>query len=157
MGELYTRVYDFENLYQAANMAAEDKKYKPAALRFFANLEENLIELQNELIWKTYRLGKYHEFKVRDPKPRDISTLPFRDRVIQIALRNIIEPIFDSRFIYDSYACRLGKGTVAAASRVSYFLGKPDATKYLKCDIHKYFYSINIKKLEGDNQGTLHR
>jgi retron-type reverse transcriptase len=148
MTGLLERVYDFENLYQAAYTATEDKKYKPASLRFFQNLEENLIELQNELIWKTYRLGDYHNFQVKDPKPRDISALPFRDRVVQIALCNIIEPLFDTRFIYDTYACRIGKGTVAAANRVSYFLGKPDATKYLKLDVSKYFRSINIEKLE---------
>jgi retron-type reverse transcriptase len=148
MSELWARVYDFENLYQAACMATENKKYKPAALRFFDMLEKNLIELQNELMWKTYRLGKYYEFKVKDPKPRDISALPFRDRVVQIALCNVIEPIFDTRFIYDTYACRTGKGTVAAANRVAYFLGKPDATKFLKIDCSKYFQSINIERLE---------
>jgi retron-type reverse transcriptase len=148
MGELWACVYDFENLYQAAHTAADDKKYKPASLRFFQNLEENIIELQNELIWKTYKLGDYNNFKVRDPKPRDISALPFRDRVIQIALCSVIEPLFDTRFIYDTYACRTGKGTVAAANRISYFLGKNDTTKYLKLDVSKYFQSIDIEKLE---------
>jgi retron-type reverse transcriptase len=149
MGMLYTRIYDFENLYQAAQMAAKGKRYKPAVLRFFCqNEEEHLIELQNELMWKTYTLGKYYNFEVRDPKPRNISALPFRDRVIQIALCNIIEPLFDTRFIYDTYACRTGKGSIAAATRLSYFLGKPDATKYLKIDVSKYFRSINIDKLE---------
>jgi retron-type reverse transcriptase len=148
MSELWGRVYDFENLYQAACMAIKNKKYKPAALRFFERLEENLIELQNELIWKTYRPGEYHEFKVRDPKPRNISALPFRDRVVQIALCSIIEPLFDTRFIYDTYACRKGKGAIDAANRVSYFMGKPDATRFLKLDCSKYFQSINIDRLE---------
>jgi retron-type reverse transcriptase len=150
MSELYARVYDFENLYQAASMAARGKRYKPAVLRFFhQNMEEHLIEIQNELIWKTYKLGNFYNFEVYEPKRRQISALPFRDRVVQIALCNIIEPIFDSRFIYDTYACRIGKGSISAASRLSYFLQKPDATKYLKCDINKYFHSVNIDRLEG--------
>jgi retron-type reverse transcriptase len=148
LSELWERVFDFENLYQAADMAADNKKYKPAALRFAQNLEENLIEIQNELIWKEYQPGKYYNFQVKDPKPRDISALPFRDRVVQIALCTVIEPLFDTRFIYDTYACRVGKGSIDAASRVSYFLGKPDATKYLKLDVSKYFYSISVEKLE---------
>jgi retron-type reverse transcriptase len=148
MSELWAHIFDFENLYQSACMAADDKKYKPAALRFFQYLEENLIELQNELIWKEYRPCKYYNFQLKDPKPREISALPFRDRVIQIALCNVIEPLFDTRFIYDTYACRVGKGSIDAASRVSYFLGKPDATKYLKLDVSKYFHSINIDRLE---------
>jgi hypothetical protein len=149
MGDLYRRIYDFENLYQAAMLAARGKKYKPQVLRFFFdNLEENLIELQNELMWKTYKIGSFNVFPVKDPKPRIIASLPFRDRVIQIALCNIIEPLFDTRFIYDTYACRVGKGASAAAARLSYFLGKEDIHNYLKCDIHKYFYSVNVDRLE---------
>ena len=149
MGMLYERVFDFENLYQAALMAARGKRYKPAVLRFFhQNFDENIIEIQNELIWKTYKPGNYYTFEVYEPKRRIISALPFKDRIIQIALCNIIEPLFDTRFIYDSYACRVGKGSVAAATRLSYFLGKPDAVKYLKCDIQKYFHSIDVDKLE---------
>jgi retron-type reverse transcriptase len=149
MGELYERIFDFENLYQAAELAAKGKKYRAGALRFFhQNLDESLIEIQNELIWKTYKLGNYYTFEVKEPKPRIISALPFRDRIIQIALCNIIEPVIDKRFIYDIYACRIGKGSIAAATRLSYFTGKPDAKKYLKCDVHKYFRSINIDRLE---------
>ena len=144
----YALIYDFENLYQAANMAAKEKRYKKSVLSFFYNLEENIIQLQNELIWKTYELGNFCYFKKTEPKLRNIAALPFRDRIIQIALCNIIEPAFEQRFIYDSYACRVNKGTHAAASRLSYFLGKPDATKYLKCDINKYFKSIDIIELQ---------
>jgi hypothetical protein len=144
----YELVYDFENLYQSANTAANEKKYEKSVLKFFDNLEENIIQLQNELIWKEYNLGKFFYFERYEPKKRQIGALPFRDRVIQIALCNIIEPAFEQRFIYDSFACRLNKGSLAAANRLSYFLGKPEATKYLKCDIHKYFASINIELLQ---------
>ncbi|GHU66512.1 hypothetical protein FACS189447_07530 [Spirochaetia bacterium] len=144
----YELIYDFENLYQSAELAASEKRYKPTVLKFFDNLEENLITLQNELIWKTYNLGAFYTFERYEPKRRLISALPFRDRVIQIALCNIIEPAFESHFIYDTYACRVNKGVHAAANRLSYFLGKPDATKYLKCDIHKYFKSVDIDLLQ---------
>jgi hypothetical protein len=143
----YSLVYDFENLYQSSIIAAEDKRYRKSVLTYKANLEENLIILQNELIYKTYELGKFYRFEKYEPKKREISMLPFKDRIVQIALCNIIEPAFEKRFIYDTYACRINKGTYAAATRLSYFTGKPDATKYLKCDIHKYFHSIDIKLL----------
>jgi hypothetical protein len=83
-----------------------------------------------------------------EPKRRVISALPFRDRIVQIAMCNIIEPEFERYFIYDSYACRKNKGTHAAAARLSYFLGKPDATKYLKCDIEHFFKSVDINILQ---------
>jgi retron-type reverse transcriptase len=144
----YKLIYDFENLYQSAETAAEDKRYKGTILNFFDNLEENIIQLQNELIWKTYELGPFFTFEKYEPKRRVISALPFRDRVVQIALCNIIEPAFEEQFIYDTYACRANKGTHAAANRLSYFLGKQDAVKYLKCDIHDYFKSIDIELLQ---------
>ena len=145
----YCYIYDFENLYQSACMAAHEKRYKGSILKFFDNLEENLITIQNELIWKTYKPGPFFYFERYEPKRRQIGALPFKDRVVQIALCNIIEPEFERYFIYDSYACRKGKGTIAAANRLSYFIGKPDATKYLKCDVEKFFASIDIGLLQG--------
>jgi len=149
MGVLYERICEFENLYQAAILAAKNKRYKNAVLRFFGEgLEDRLFELQAELISKTYKLGEFRKFTVYEPKKREIASLPFRDRVVQIALCNIIEPLFEKRFIYDTYACRIDRGNSAAARRLSYFIGKPDARLYLKCDIQKYFHSIDIERLE---------
>jgi retron-type reverse transcriptase len=144
----YARVYDYENLYQSFLLAAREKRYEKAIMIFYNNLEENLIQLQNELIWKSYEPGPFFIFTKYEPKKRVISALPFRDRVVQIALCNVIEPHFEQRFIYDSYACRKNKGTHAAARRLSYFLGKPNATKYLKCDIEKFFHSVDIELLQ---------
>jgi retron-type reverse transcriptase len=144
----YNKVYDFENLYQSALLSAKEKRYKGSVLKFFSNLEENLIVLQNELIWKTYKPGPFFVFERYEPKLRIISALPFPDRIIQIALCNIIESEFEKYFIYDSYACRKGKGVNQVADRLSYFLGKPDATKYLKCDIEHFFKNIDINILQ---------
>ena len=144
----YHHIYNFENLYQSALMAARLKRYKGEVLRFFENLDENLIIIQNELLWKMYQPGPFLVFEKHEPKYRLISALPFKDRVIQIALCNIIEPEFEKYFIHDSYACRKGKGTIAAADRLSYFLGKPNATKYLKCDVQNFFKSVDIEILQ---------
>jgi hypothetical protein len=96
MSELWAQVYDFENLYQAAHVATENKKYKPASLRFFQNPEENLTELQNELIWKTYKPGDYNNFKVRDPKPviyrRSRSATASRKSRYAISLSRFLTP-----------------------------------------------------------------
>lgn len=59
---LYPQVYDFENLYHAYRLARRGHRFDVDALRFGRHLEENLIVLQNELIWKTYRVGPYREF-----------------------------------------------------------------------------------------------
>jgi RNA-directed DNA polymerase len=140
---VFERIYDYHNLYDAYIKARKQKRYRGEVLQFSYALEENLITLQNELIWKTYKVGAYRPFVIYEPKKRQIVALPFRDRVVQHALNNIIEPIFDKRMIYDSYACRRGKGTHRAAKRLAYFLGKPRNHYFLKADIKSYFASIN--------------
>lgn len=151
---LYPKIYDFHNLYNAYIKARKGKRYKNEALKFKLNLEGNLIELQNDLIYKTFENGRYREFTIYEPKERVIMALPFRDRVVHHALCNVIEPIFENRFIYDSYACRPGKGTHAAADRTTEFLRKTirkwNNVYCLKADIKKYFYNINhniLKKI----------
>jgi RNA-directed DNA polymerase len=144
---LYSRILDFETLYAAYLRARKGKRYTPEALRFGANLEENLIQLQNELIWRTYQTGPYHLFEIYEPKKRTVAALPFRDRVLQHALISVIEPIWESRFIHDSYACRAGKGVHAGADRAQAFLRQVKRqhgqVSAFKADIAKYFPSID--------------
>jgi len=141
---MFEEVYSFANLYDAYLKARKQKRYRAEVVKFSYALEENLIVLQNELVWKTYRIGRYRPFIVYEPKRRQIVALPFRDRVVQHALNNVIEPIFDRRMIYDSFACRKCKGNKNAARRLSYFMGKQDVHYYLKVDMKAYFQSINV-------------
>lgn len=144
---LFEQIYQFENLYKAYLKARKNKRYSHEVLEFAANLEENLIMLQNHLIYQTYSTGRYREFYVHDPKTRLVMALPFKDRVVHHAVCNIIEPIFEARFIYDSYACRPGKGTHAGADRVTKFLKSTQRqwprVYCLKGDIKQYFPSVN--------------
>lgn len=139
-------MYSFENLYQAYLQAKKAKRYRPEVLTFSLDLEGNLIEIQNELIWKSYRPGQYSDFYVYEPKKRLISAPPFRDRVVHHALCKVVEPLFEKKMIYDSYACRAGKGTHRAVDRTQRFLreaqGKWDRVYCLKADISQYFPSI---------------
>jgi hypothetical protein len=108
---------------------------------FHFNLEGELLTLRDELISKTYQPGPYRAFTIRDPKKRLISAAPYRDRVVHHALCRVIEPVFERGFIFSSYANRVGKGTHAALDRATHF-----ARRYpyvLKCDIEKYFPSID--------------
>jgi retron-type reverse transcriptase len=144
--DLYLQICDFKNLYNAFLKARRNKRYRPEVLRFNASLEENLISIQTELIWKTYQTGRYRSFYVYEPKQRLIMALPFRDRIVHHALCNIIEPIFDRTFIFDSYACRHGKGTHAGADRLTSFLRRAHRiwpkVYCLKADIRQYFPSV---------------
>jgi len=142
---LFEEVTSFKNLLLAAAKAQKGKRMKPNTARFNFFLEKELVRLQAELLSQTYRPGRYRSFYVYEPKPRLISAAPYRDRVVHHALCNVIEPIFDRTFIYDSYACRPDKGTHIALDRAQGFLR---ANKYvLQCDIQKYFPSINHEVL----------
>jgi len=138
---LFEQLTSFENLYQAWRGAARGKRAKAEVADFEFNLEENLFTLQNELSEQTYRPGAYRNFHIQDPKPRLISAAPFRDRVVHHALCQVIEPIYEARFCFDSYACRTGKGTHAAIRRAQEF-----ARRYpyvLQCDLTAFFPSVD--------------
>jgi retron-type reverse transcriptase len=144
---LWERIIDFENLYHAFREASTGKRYRWESLTFKNNLEENLITLQNELIWDMYKPESYRQFIVKEPKQRLISAPTFRDRVVHHALCQIIEPIFENKMIYETFACRRGKGTHAAV----YYTQKCARTAQrkwgeyyvLKCDIKSFFPSVN--------------
>lgn len=140
-GGLYDHISSFENLLRASRKARRGKRFRPQTARFELNLEKELLRLHRELKHQTYQHGGYRDFFVYDPKMRLISAAPYRDRVVHHALCQIIEPIFDRTFIYDSYACRQGKGVHRAVNRYTQFCRK---NRYvLKCDIRKYFPSVD--------------
>ena len=121
---MYQKIIDFDNLHAAAMACRNGKRRSPAALRYFSRLEENLFDAHNHLISRTYQPGEYEQFYVYEPKQRLISAPRFADRVIHRAIINVLEPVMDRRFIFDSYACRKGKGAHAGADRVQRFICK---------------------------------
>lgn len=144
---LYEQIYDYQNLHEAYRQARKCKRYRKDVLQFSYNLEENLISLQNELIWQTYEVGRYREFIVHDPKRRLIMALPFRDRVVQWAIYRQLNPLLDRRYISTSYACRVGYGSHKAVKRIQYWLRKlsrsSEPVYVLKLDVSKYFYRVD--------------
>lgn len=149
---LWNEIISFENLLLAYRKAAKKKYYRRSVLSFSENLEENLIQIQNELIWHEYVPSPAKKFIVYEPKERHITAPAFRDRVVQHALCSVIEPLIDRRFIYDSYACRIGKGNLAVVQRLQ-DLEKKAAAEYgaFYCyngDIKSFFLSIPTTTLK---------
>jgi len=141
MTEAYTRVCAWENLLDAHRKAARGKRGRSPAATFEHRLADHLLELKDELERQTYRPGGYVHFHIHEPKRRKISAAPFRDRVVHHALCNVIEPRFERRFIPDSYANRVGKGTHRAVDRLQQF-----ARRYryvLRADVGQHFPSID--------------
>jgi retron-type reverse transcriptase len=138
---LFDDIASMRNLHRAAIEGMKGKRGKATAAAFFANMEEELPRLHQELTTGTYCHGPYTYFRIYEPKERLVAAAGFRDRVVHHALVRVIEPLFEKRFIEDSFACRRGKGTHAGMRRAAQFARRfPYA---LKCDVRKYFPHID--------------
>lgn len=139
---------DWSNLLLALQRAASGKRGLRAAAFFDHRVADRLIELQLDLKSLSYRPGPYTHFYIHEPKLRKISAAPFRDRVVHHALCNVIEPIFDRRFIPDSYANRRGKGTHRAVDRLQ---ALARGYRYvLRADIVKHFPALDHAVLRAE-------
>ncbi|MEK6882996.1 MAG: reverse transcriptase domain-containing protein, partial [Nanoarchaeota archaeon] len=128
--------------------ARKGKTKKNYVIEFEKDTIKHLINLHNEIKNQTYTPKPLKTFILRDPKTRKISKSHFRDRIIHHALCNILEPIFDKTFIYDSCANRIGKGTLFALKRFEVFKRRvtnnlKSEAFCLKADIKHYFQEVN--------------
>lgn len=158
---LYEKVCSKQNLELAWKKARKRKTQKQYVIDFEKNLSDNLLSLRTELLLYAYRPRPLETFILRDPKTRKISVSNFRDRIVHHAICNLIEPLFDKKFIYDSYANRKSKGTLAAINRMQYFMHKVTQNGKVvrhrsksslrgfvfKGDIKHYFDTISHQKL----------
>ena len=140
-GNLWPTLTSFAHLLHAARKASRGKLSRPDVARFHLDLEHELVGLRHELTERTWQPGPYRTFTIREPKPRLISAAPYRDRVVHHALVGVLEPIFERSFLFDSYACRRGKGTHAAVRRCQQ-LARRHAWAW-KADLRKFFPSLD--------------
>ncbi|MFC1647984.1 reverse transcriptase domain-containing protein [Nanoarchaeota archaeon] len=145
---LWKNITSYENLELAFFKARKRKTKKHYVMKFEKNLKENLLQLRKELTTQTYRPMPLKTFILKDPKTRKISVSDFRDRIIHHALCNVIEPLFEECFIYDSYANRKKKGPLTALKRFDCFKRKATHNNtrncyVLKADIKHYFDTVD--------------
>ncbi len=151
---LYQRICAFDNIYAAYRQARRGKRKFASVATFEFNQEDELLALRDALQTGTWQPGPYHSFYVHDPKRRLISAAPFRDRVVHHALVNVIGPVWESRFIFDTYANRIGKGTHAALDRCQQYARR---FRYLlPCDLKQYFPSIDHAILRAELTRRIH-
>jgi hypothetical protein len=141
VGHLYEGIAEMDNLRHAYLLARRGKQAKPDALAFGRNLQDNLLALRNGLLAETVAVGDYHYFTIHDPKERRICAPSFRERVLHHAVMAVCEPVLERFQIFDSYACRRGKGNQAALLRARDFAASHPW--FLKMDVRKYFDSVD--------------
>lgn len=153
--KIYTNSFDdmisIENIFHAWDKFKKGKRNKKDVQIFEFNLEDNLFNLHDALKQKTYYHNFYHGFYIHDSKVRLIHKAMVQDRIIHHIMYQSLNPIFEPTFIADSFSCRKNKGTHKAVERLRYFLRKKCQTNrhcfVLKCDINKFFASIDHKIL----------
>jgi hypothetical protein len=136
---------DRENLLRAVYLGAKGRRGQPAVQAYLHRLDEELDALREELASARPRCGECVTFTIYDPKQRLITAPVFRERVLHHAVMNVCGPVLDRRLTYHSYACRKGKGTVAALRAAG--RAARAAPWFLKLDVRQYFESISHARL----------
>lgn len=137
-----------QDLFQSYYDCRKNKRSTANALIFELNYESNIIKLYNEIISRQYEIGKSIAFIVNKPVKREIFAWDFRDRVVHHLIINKFNPIFEKKFIFDSYSCRENKWTLFWIRRIEKFI-KQATLNYskeayiLKLDIEGFFMNID--------------
>jgi len=136
------------DLFQAYFDARKNKRQTANALAFEDAYEAKLFKLHEDIVKREYKIGPSICFIVDKPVKREIFAADFRDRVVHHLIFNYINPIFEKSFIYDSYSCRVGKGTSAGIKRVDKFMRSVSENYQkdcwiLKLDIKGYFMAMD--------------
>jgi RNA-directed DNA polymerase len=151
--QLFERICSFPNLLAAAHEASRGKRLQDSVGKFRTRLEAEVLALGEELRTRSHVPGPYREKFIAEPKKRMISVAPFRDRVVHHALCAVVMPLFERRMIFDLYSNRAGKGTHAAIRRAQHYAKRHPFV--LKCDVRKYFPSIDHAVLKETFRRTI--
>lgn len=151
-GSIFESIISKENIFAAWREFQKGKMGKQDVLAFAEHFEAHLLDLHGDLTNGTYRHGGYTRFLVHDPKQRSIAKASVRDRVLHHAICRIITPLFDTAFVFDSYASRKTKGVHRAIERLKGLAGtlsqnNTQTVWALKCDVRKFFESVGHTRL----------
>jgi retron-type reverse transcriptase len=141
-----------EDLYAAYYDARRHKRNTRNQLKFELKLEENLMRLHDELAQRRYKVGRSVAFIIEEPVKREVFAAGFADRVVHHLYFNYVCEIFEREFIYDSYSCRVGKGTSRGIARLDHHVRSCSQNYSRRCwvmklDLSGYFMSIDRARL----------
>lgn len=135
-------------LFRAYYKTRTSDRNTPDQLKFEIDYEKNLFDLARELYTGTYKFSPALCFVVIEKVKREVFAPQFRDRVVSTMLFELLQPMLEPGFIFDSYSCRKGKGTSEGIRRFEHHLRSvtQNYTKQayiLYMDIEGYFMSID--------------
>lgn len=143
---------DLADLFEAYANCRMNKRNTMNALSFELDYEQKLITLWGEINAGMYTPGSSIAFIVNKPVKREIFAADFRDRVVHHLLINKLNSLFERTFIYDSYACRKGRGTHFGIKRIDRFIRQCSRNYTQDCyvlrlDIQGFFMAIDKRIL----------
>ncbi|WP_051676878.1 RNA-directed DNA polymerase [Maridesulfovibrio frigidus] len=136
-----SEVAEFNNMAFATFLAAKGKRNRTAVRHFFDGFEQNIYNLGNDINKGLAPYGRYEQFLIRDPKHRVIHAACFEDRVVHHAIIRHVGPVLEKALVHSTFACRVGKGNLAAIYRVQ--KGVRRYPWFVKLDILRFFASID--------------
>jgi RNA-directed DNA polymerase len=150
-GYLYEQIYDRENLQVALTNAAKGKRGIRSVERVLADPDKYLTELQDILATERFVNGPYHVFNINERgKDRTIHSLPFfPDRIVHHAIVQVCAPIWIRSMVRDTYASIPGRGIHDGVRRLQRIVPQCDGHYSLKCDITKFYPSVDHDILKG--------
>lgn len=146
-GRLFEQLVSFDNLHASWRAARRGKRARSDVARFEIDCEKEILDLRRELIDGEYAFGRYRTFTVQEPRERLVAAAPFRDRIVHHALVRVLDRVYEPRFVRDTYACRVGRGTHRAVLRCQKFVRRYPLC--LKVDLWKFFPSVDHEILLG--------
>lgn len=146
------QVISFDEMLAAYWDCIKMKRSTLNAFNFETNFEDNLHHLWLDILYDTYKIGTSIAFVVTRPKLREVFAADFRDRIVHHLVINKLIPLFENKFITDSYSCRKGKGVLYGVQRLSDKIrdiseGYKKDCYIGKFDLKGFFMSINKKLL----------
>lgn len=144
LGNIYDQLCSIDNLILADSIARKGKSKQTGIIEFDKNYDQNIADIYRELATNTYQTSPYKHRTIYERKEREISILPYRDRVVQHAIMNILEPMFVSVFTRDTYSCIKGRGVHLASKVLQKYMTDTEGTLYcLKVDIKKFYPNVD--------------
>ena len=144
---LFTKVYALENIRLAHENAQRGKSHYREVKMLNSDPEKYFLEIQDMLKNKTFCNSKYEKIiRVMDNgKVREIYKLPyFPDRIIHHCIVQVMEDIWTSTFIKETYSCIKGRGIHKCMKKIKRDLLDRENTKYcLKMDVKKFYPSVD--------------
>lgn len=149
----FDELFNLDNIFSAWRKFRRGKTEKKDVMNFEMHLEDNLFHLCEDILNGVYKHSSYKHFQIFDNKKRDICKSEVRDKIVQQIIYDHLVSFFEPEFISDSYASRIDKGQYKAINTFCYFIElayeKNKPCFILKCDVKKYFDSIDQKILAG--------